>query len=163
MPAAKKSRRTPEQQIADLQAKIEELKARAERKKVQKDPALRHIAAAVRSIDKALSETEDGAIRTALNEVRPTLSACLALTGAPPVDSKGTLRPRARRTASADAGRVLEYISAHPGARSEEMVAEFGTDAAALRAVLHQLRDEGKIRPEGKARGTRYFGVGSKR
>ena len=60
------------------------------------------------------------------------------------------------RSARPDADQVLAYIRKHPGSRSEEICGEMGTDAASLRSVLHLLRDEGKVRVEGKARATRY-------
>ena len=47
---AKRTRRTPEQMIQDLQAEIERVKARAARAKAKKDPALRHVSAAVRAM-----------------------------------------------------------------------------------------------------------------
>ena len=52
--------------------------------------------------------------------------------------------------------RVLEFLALHPGSRSEDIGAILGTDAASLRPVLHRLRDEGKVKVEGKARATRY-------
>ena len=61
----KRHRRTAEQIIADLQAEIERIKARAVEQKARKDPALRHISSALRAIDKALGETKDKATRTA--------------------------------------------------------------------------------------------------
>ena len=82
----KRTRRTPDQIIADLQAEIARVKARAAQAEVRKDPALRHISGAVRAIDKAMGETNDKATRTELAEARATLSACLALNGAEPAD-----------------------------------------------------------------------------
>src|SRR5262245_9179889 len=77
----KRVRRDAEQLIRDLEAKIVSIRARAERKKVKADPAMRHTAAAVKAIDKALAETKDATTRQALGEARSTLSACLALNG----------------------------------------------------------------------------------
>mgnify|MGYP001493838268 CR=1 FL=1 len=54
-PAARRQRRTVDQQIADLAAKIAALQQREAQKKAKADPALRHATAAVRSIDKALA------------------------------------------------------------------------------------------------------------
>ncbi len=156
MPPKKRKRRTPEQQIADLKAEIERIKARAAQQKIKKDPALRHISGAVRSIDKALGETKDNATRTALTEARATLSACLTLNGAVPAGGGGTLVPKPRAVGRPDANLVLEYIRKHPGSRSEEISSELGTDTARLRPVLHRLRDEGRIKVKGKARATRY-------
>ena len=70
-----------------------------------------------------------------------------------PANGKGTLIPKPRRE-KPDAEAVLAYIKKH--SRSEEIASEVGADTAGLRAVLHQLRDDGKISVEGKARATRY-------
>jgi len=156
--ATKRSRRSSEELIADLQAQITRIKSRAEQAKARKDPSLRHIAGAVRSIDKALKTTKDNAARTALAEARATLSACLALQGAAPGAGRPAAATRSRAPAL-EPEDVLEHLRRHPGARSEEIAAELGTDAARLRSVLHVLRDEGKIRVEGKARATRYTAV----
>ena len=158
MPATKKksrTRRSADDRIAALQAQIAKIQTRAQEQKVKKDPALRHMSGALRSIDKALKESDDKATREALNEARATLSACLALGGAAPMNGKATLVPKSRGE-KPDPARVLAYIKKHPGSRAEEICAEFGTDTAALRPVLHQLRDDGEIKVEGKARATRY-------
>lgn len=152
-----RTRRTVADRVADLQAQIAKIKAKAEQMKVKKDPALRHISGAVRSIDKALHESKDKATREALAEARAALAACLALNGAQP-GSKGSHVPR-QRSEKPDPDQVFAYLKQHPGARSEEICAELGTDTAALRPVLHQLRDDGRIKVEGKARATRYSGL----
>jgi hypothetical protein len=157
MATTKRTRRSAEQMIADLQDKIAKIKSRADQAKVKKDPALRHMHGAVRSIDKALAATKDVATRTALNEARTTLAATLALQGVAPRGR--SLTPRARRSA-VDPQQVLDFLKKHPGARSEEMAAELSTDAPSLRAVLHRLRDDGKVRVEGQARATRYSVTG---
>ena len=152
-----RAQRTPEQMIADLEAKIAAVKRRAERQKVKRDPALRHINAAVKSIDKALAASSDAATRKALDEARATLGACLALSGAAVPSGRGTLVPRARGGARVEPGRVLDYLTKHPGSRAEDMSSALGTDSAGLRPALQQLRAEGKARTEGQARATRYF------
>ena len=76
-----RTRRSEEDRIKALEAQIESLKQRAEAKKVKRDPALKHVAAALRSIDKALSFSEDQATRQALDEARATISAALWLPG----------------------------------------------------------------------------------
>ncbi len=153
---SKRARRTADERVADLQAEIKRIKARAAQQKVKKDPALRHISGAVRAIDKAMGETKDKATRTALAEARATLSACLALNVAVPASGQETLAPKPRAVARPDADQVLDYIRKHPRSRSEEICRELGTDAARLRPVLHRLRDEGKVKVEGKARATKY-------
>jgi len=155
MTVKKRRRKTAEEKIAELQAEIERVKARAAQAKAKKDPALRHISGAVRSIDKAAEATQDSATKKALAEARATLAACLALNKAAP----GPVKAAARRAAP-DAEKVLAYIRKNPGSRSEEICAELGTDAASLRGVLHQLRDKKRVKVEGKARATRYTAKG---
>lgn len=165
MPKLKTQRnvRTPEQMIADLEAKIAAVKRRAERQKVKKDPALKHINAAVKSIDKALAASSDGATRTALDEARATLAAVLAMSGISAKGARGTLVPRARGSAGkVDAARVHAWLVEHPGARAEDMSAALGTDSLGLRPALQELRNEGRARTEGKARATRYYAQTSK-
>ncbi len=156
MPGSKKKRRSPDELVAELQAKIERIKSRAAQQKARNDPAQRHMAATVRSIDKARKQCEDNATRAALVEARAALVALL-LDGTQPY-ARGTLVPRQRRE-KPDPARVLAYITKHPGSRSEEIAAELGVDTLSLRTVLHQLRDDGRIRVEGKARATRYLAV----
>jgi len=155
MPPKTRHRRTEEQRIAALQAEIERIKAKAAEQRARKDPALRHISGALRAIDKAAAATRDAATRTALNESRATLAACMALNGAVPATG-GVKRTAKPRGSAPDAEKVLAYIKKHPGSRSEELCEEFGTDALSLRPVLHELRDDGKLKVEGKARATRY-------
>ena len=156
MTTKRRNRRTPDQRIADLRAEIERIKARAAQAKVKKDPALRHISGAVRAIDKAAAETKDAATRTALMEARATLASCLALNGAAPAGGGRSLTPRPRASAPPSADKVLAFLRKHPGSGSQNLCSELGTDAASLRPVLHELRDDGKIKVEGKARATRY-------
>lgn len=152
----KRTRRTADERIADLRAEIDRIKARAALAEAKKDPARRHIAAAIRAIDKATAETEDAGMQEALSNARATLSGCLAIDGEGP----GTLTPRRRRVERPDADRVLAYIREHPGARSTDICSELDTDTASLRPVLHGLRDAGAISVEGKARATRYSAIG---
>ena len=117
--------------------------------------------AALRSIEKAMSSTEDAALRKALDEARATLSACLSLSGVTARSSRGVLTPRARSIAT-DNGRpdpdhLLKYVKSNPGSRSEELTAALGTDAASIRPVMHSLIAEGRVRTEGQRRGMRYF------
>jgi hypothetical protein len=151
-------RRTDDEIIADLQRKIDEVKRRAQRQKVKKDPALRYVTAALRSIDKASKQTSDAATRTALGEARATLAACLALNGAAaPKAGRGVLTQRRSTNGRVEPERVLKYLQAHPGSRAEDIAAALGTDAIGLRPSLQQLRADSTVRAEGKARATRYF------
>ncbi|MCE9592615.1 MAG: hypothetical protein K8S98_00340 [Planctomycetes bacterium] len=156
-----RTRRTPEQRIADLQAKIEAIKHKAERAKVKRNPALRHMSAAMKSVEKAQAETQDVATRKALDEVRATLSATLALNGV--VVARGSA-PRVRRTGGAggtDASdlpdKLLAYVKAHPGQRGEEIAAALDTDTYSMRPSMKRLIEAGDVRTQGKNRGMRYF------
>jgi hypothetical protein len=155
MPATR-TRRTAGERIAQLQAEIERIKAREAEQKVKKDPALRHISAAVRGLDKATAATQDKAIRVALTEARATLAACLALSGVKVGGGGGGVRATKSHGAAPEPEKVLAYLEKHPGSRSLDICAELGTETAVLRPVLHRLRDEGKIAVEGQARATRY-------
>lgn len=154
---AKKTRvrRTDEQLVADLKAKIAEVKRRAEQKQAKRDPTLRHISAAVRSIDKAAAGSMDPVTRQALDEARATLSACLSLNHAA---SKYDPRSQPRRTRKVlDADVLLEHIRKNPGQRGEEIAAAMGSETAAMRPLMRELIDDGKVRTKGKRRGMRYY------
>jgi len=123
----------------------------------EKDPTLCHVAAALRSIDRALTACGDHTTRHELDEARATLSAVLSLGRATPLPGRGDataqppLGPRVRRD------EVLSYIAGHPGSRCQDIAAAAGADTKAVRPLLKSLRSEGKVRSEGQARGTRYF------
>ena len=154
--AKKRTRRTPDQMIADLQKEIERVKARAAQAKVKKDPALKHISAAVRSIDKAAGATSDAAIRKALGEARATVAACLKLAGAAP--STDTLIPR-QRGPRVDPESVVAYLAEHPGSSGEDIAKALGTDTKTLRPTAKKLIEAKRVKTKGKARGMRYFAV----
>jgi hypothetical protein len=80
-PTQKRIRRSEDQLIADLQAKIEALKVKAAAKRATKDPAAKHTAMAVRAIDEALAQAKDSTQRQALSEARSVLVAYLQLEG----------------------------------------------------------------------------------
>ncbi len=150
-------RRTDEQLIAGLQAKILELKHRAELKKAKSDPSLRHISAALRSIDKAEAESKDPVTRQALDEARATLSACLSLNRAAPKDENGVLVPKAHPSGKAlDPDALLEHIRENPGQRGEQIAAALGTDTNSMRRVMHALIAEKKVKTKGQRRGMSY-------
>lgn len=152
-----RTRRSPEQRIADLQAKIEAIKVKVERAKTKRNPALRHMTAALKSVDTAMAESDDNATRKALEEVRATIAATLALNGV--VGAKGSSgAPRTRRSSSEDVGdRLLAYVKAHPGQRGEEIAAALGTDTYSMRPSMKRLVEAREVRTEGKNRGMRYF------
>jgi hypothetical protein len=153
-----RTRRSAEELVAELQAKIESIKQRAERAKAKKDPALRHISGALRAVEKAASSTDDAATRKALEEARATLAATLALNGVG-VRTSATLRIRNARPA--DLGdRLLAHVQKNPGARGEEIAAALGTDTVTMRPVMKNLIGDGQVRTEGQRRGMRYFAAG---
>lgn len=158
----KRIRRGEAELIAELEAKIESLKRRAEEKKAKRDPALRHVRMALRSIDKAFTGTEDNAMRTALGEARATLSACLSLHGvsaAPKSGGRGTITPRPRGLADVDEGQLLDYIQAHPGQRGEEIANALGTDTKTMRPKVKRLIEDRRVKTKGQARGMQYYPV----
>lgn len=78
---AKRIRRTEEQLIQDLEAKIQQLKVKAETKAATRNPALKHTRDAIRSIDAALTSAANGPHKQALSEARTVLVAYLQLEG----------------------------------------------------------------------------------
>ncbi len=152
-----RQRRTPEQLVADLQAKIDAIKQRAERAKTKRDPSLRYIAKAQKAVEAAMAETTDGATRQALQEAHATLTAALALNG---VVVAHAAAPRARRVSAEDLGdRLLAHVQKHPGQRGEEIAAALGTDSFAMRPSMKRLVEAGAVKTEGRNRGMRYFGA----
>jgi len=155
-----RARRSEEERIADLERKIADLKARAERKKARTNPSVRHVVAALRSIDKALGTTQDAVVRKALDEARATLSACLAVQGVlPAASAPGAARNGGRRS-STDvanlAGALLAHLEKHPGQRGEEIAAALETDTRTIRLPLKKLIEEKRVKTKGVARGTSY-------
>jgi hypothetical protein len=152
----KRTRRTDEQKIKDLEAEIRRLKERAEQKRVRRDPALRHVAQAVRSIDQAMAATSDAATRKGLGDARATLGACLAMAG---VDTKSRTKnaiPRRGVAAQVEPETVLSYVRNNPNSSGEHIADAMGTDTATLRPVMRQLIETGQVKTTGKGRGMRY-------
>ena len=75
------NRRTPDQIVADLEAKIAAVKNREVRKQAKANPAVKHGMIAIKSIDKAAGETTDTAALSALDDARAALAAWLAVEG----------------------------------------------------------------------------------
>jgi len=153
----RRTRRTPEELIKDLEAKIAQVKVRAEQRKAKKDPTLKHVSAAVRSLDKALGEAQDTATKTVLNEARASLSAVLSLDGANGKGGRGVLVPRATAGPRIAADEVLDFITQHSGSRSEEIAAGLGTDTKGIRSALQKLKATRRVETKGKARAMRYY------
>lgn len=158
VPKPRRTRRTADQVIADLEARIAAVREREARKQARADPALRHAAAALRALEKALAATRDAVTQKALAEARASLGALLA--GG---DGAPAARPaRARRGARGGgdlAESLLAYVQSHPGQRGEQIAAALRTDAATLRPAMKRLIAEGKVETEGQRRGMTYTAV----
>ncbi|MEZ6005455.1 MAG: hypothetical protein R3F33_14870 [Planctomycetota bacterium] len=88
---SRRNRRSPEEMIADLKQKIEEVERRAAAKQLKESNAIKHTLSAVRQIDKALEEAQEEGetlLRHALAEARGPLSEFL--------EGRGVKLPKAR-------------------------------------------------------------------
>lgn len=155
-----RTRRSEEQRIAELEAKIAQIKAQAEKKKVQRDPSLRHIKMAIRSCDKAANATGDSTMRRALEEVRVTLSGLMALSSGSGGGSESASTPRARASSGMGVApsehQLLEYIQRHPGQRGEEIARALNSETRLMRPILHRLIEAKRLKTSGQARATAY-------
>jgi len=161
-PESTRVRRSSEQLITDLQKKIEQIKARAERKKITKSPALRHMNAALKAIKKAMASCEDNATRTALNEAQATLTACLSLNGVAKTGGGSSAIAGSRERRSGDdveamSERLLDYVLKHPGERGEHIAVALGTDTKTMRLPMKKLIADGKVSTRGERRGMAYL------
>ena len=154
---AKRTRRTPEQMIKDLQDEIVRIKDRAAKAKLKKDPALKHVSAAIRSIDKAAEATSDKAVSKGLEEARATLAACLSLAGGDAAAS--TLTPHAR--VSVEPESIVAYLASNPGSSGEDVAKALGCDTKTLRPAMKKLIADKRVKTKGKARGMRYTATSS--
>lgn len=141
-----------DEKIAVLQAKIMAIQEREAQKQAKADPALRHVAAATRALEKALELTEEAATRRVLAEARSTLGE---LTGA----GRMAVGVRARRSPGelsdlSDA--LLAYVRNNPGQRGEEIAVAMATNSGTIRPVMKRLIEDGKVTTEGQRRGMTY-------
>lgn len=149
------SRRTAEQRILELEEQIQALKVKAAAQKVAKDPALKFVSKALKAVDQAASATKDAALRTALEEARSTLSACLQLKGVTLIP-KGSARKSMSRGGHVQSDALLAYVRSHPGSRGEQIAAALSTDVTTMRPVMKELIATHKVRTEGQRRGMTY-------
>lgn len=129
-----------------------------EEKKVKKDPALKHVTKAVKAIDAAAAETRDVPLRQALESARSTLAACLSLTGTM-VPQQARKRRGSGGGASVDSNSLLHYVQKNPGQRGEQISAALGTTSDAMRPVMKELIESGRIKVRGQRRATSYTAV----
>jgi len=147
-------RRSETDRIAELEARIAQLKSRMEEKKVKTDPALKYVKKAVKAIDAAAAETRDVPLRQALEAARSTLAACLTLTGT--VVPQQARKSRGSGGASVSSESLLQYVRQHPGQRGEQISAALGTTSDAMRPAMKQLIESGRVRVQGQRRATSY-------
>lgn len=157
----KRTRRSEEQLIADLEKQIAHIKVRAEQRKAKKSPAIRSMQTALKALDKALGESEDAATRKALGEARSTISACLSLNGATP-STLTAAKPGGRRSSDEVvelAAQLLAYVAKNPGHRAEQIANALGSDTGTIRLPMKKLIANRKVRTTGQKRAMAYFTV----
>jgi hypothetical protein len=59
-----------------------------------------------------------------------------------------------------DAAKLFDYIKANPGKRAEQIAQETGTPTGDMSLPIKKLLAAGRIKAQGKARGTTYTAVG---
>lgn len=98
------TRRSDDQRIAELLAKVEAIKTRGERKQARANPAVKFSVGAIKLLDRALNATTDAVARKTIEDARQGLGAYVATQGwaVPTVGSttqvpvkKGGRKPRA--------------------------------------------------------------------
>ena len=151
-PGNSRQRRSSDQRIAELEARIAAIRERDARRQARSDPALRHASSALKSIDKALSVTKDSAVRKVLGEARATLVPLLGGTG---FSKSGHVRRSAAEIPDLR-DTLLQYVRSHPGQRGEEIASALATDSGTIRPVMKRLIADGKITTEGARRGMTY-------
>jgi len=158
-------RLTPEDQIAALERKIQNIKKKAEEKRLKANPAVKHIRAALKALDNGMASCSETAIRKELGEARAMLAACLTLASAGATVVSSSSESSSRRAASAMINvnvrpdHILEYVINNPGLRGELIADALGTDTKSMRAPMKKLIEQKRIRTTGQARATAYHPV----
>ena len=158
-PKSRRQRRTADQRIAELEARIHALRQREAQKQAKSDPVMRLAAAALKTVEKALGAAKDASTKRSLNQARSALAECL--------ETAGTVRPGPRSTKGRSSANysddlpeaLLTYVRNNPGQRGEQIAAALATDSPTLRPVMKRLITEGKIETAGQRRGMTYTAV----
>ncbi len=155
----KRSRRSPEQLIADLEKKIEEVKQRAAAKEAMKSGEGKALLGAVKALDRVLANSA-GDTRRAVESARAILAERLAELGLGAASGGERVR-RSAEDLDALAASVHAEVQSNPGLRVEEISAAIGVPSKELKRPVQMLLADGKLRTEGQKRGTQYFAAGS--
>lgn len=91
------TRRSEDERVAELEAKIKAIRARGERSKARANPAVKLTVNAVKLLDKALNATTDAVARKTIEDARQDLGAYVATQGwAVPVAGATSEAPKKR-------------------------------------------------------------------
>ena len=135
----KRKMRTTDERIADLEAEITRLREREQKRKAKADPAVRHLNAASRSIEKALTSTEDADAMSAIGNVRAAIASALEGMGAPLGEPTAAAAPTGP-VVGADV--VRAFIEEYGGQTAEQIAQALGTDTGGIRDALATLQGQ---------------------
>lgn len=93
-PKERRSNRSPEEVVAALQAKIEAVKSRAERKALNADSGRRQARLGLAALRRAVTSTEDATLRAALEPIVAQVERALGVAAVP------AAKPRRRARSS---------------------------------------------------------------